>query len=456
MSTSTSTSLVAKKPDLRIELPYKFEARDYQRPLLHALETDGYKRAVVVWHRRAGKDKTFLNHMIPAMVERKGYYVYFFPTNPMGRKVLWDGMDRMGMKFLEHFPEKLIVNVNNTEMKITLRNGSIFQVIGTDRIEQVGINPIGCVFSEFSLQSPLAWDLVRPILAENGGWAIFNFTPRGRNHAHDLLQMAQRNKSWYCEVLTVDDTRAISQEAIQDEVDAGMSPDMVQQEFYCSFNLGAEGSYYGKYMDRAMREGRIGNIDYDQASGVYTFWDLGYADKMAIWFVQFIGKEVHFIDYMEGTGEGLGFYIKAVQDKPYIYMDHFAPHDIKVHELSTGLTRVQRARELGIDFQVVPMLNVEHGIELVRGLLDQCWFDEKKCEMGIRALESYRKMYNEKNQVYNPKPLHDWCSDAADAARYVAVIYRGGLMAFGGNMNPDDVRKLTNQYGPPVGARRDW
>ena len=143
---------------------------------------------------------------------------------------------------------------------------------------------------------------------------------------------------------------------------------------------------------------------------------------------------------------------KLFQDKPYTYLGHFAPHDIKVHELSTGLTRFQRAKDLGIEFDIVPMIAVHDGIELVRGLLDQCWFDEKKCDKGLRAMESYRKLFSEKNQEYNLNPLHDWCSDAADAFRYMAVAYRGGQVV-GGKMQTSDVRRLHRQYGPPVGAR---
>jgi len=451
MSTSTSAELAVAEPrSIRIDLPHKFEPRDYQRPLLHALQTDGFKRALVVWHRRAGKDKTFLNHLIPAMMERRGYYVYFFPTNPMGRKVLWDGMDRTGMPFMDHFPEELVANVNNTEMKITLINGSMFQIIGTDRIEQVGINPIGCVFSEYSLQSLKAWDLVRPILAENDGWAIFNFTPRGRNHAWDLLEMAKKNPSWYCEVQTVDDTKAISPEAIQDEIDAGMSRDMVQQEFWCSFNLGAEGSYYGTYMDRAMHDARINAVPYDRSAGVYTFWDLGIGDQMVIWFAQFVGTKIHLIDYYANTGEGFEFYSHILQDKPYAYIKHYAPHDIKVREMSTGLTRLQRAGNYGIEFEVVPGVGVDDGIELVRGMLDQCWFDEKKCSPGIRALESYRKEFVDKRQVYIDKPLHDWCSHPADAFRYMAVVYRGELTGQSVEMTAERSQELWNKYAAPI------
>ncbi len=452
MSTNTST-LAPRRAErkVRIDLPYKFKARKYQVPLLHALESDGFKRALVVWHRRAGKDKTFLNHLIPQMFERVGYYVYFFPTNPMGRKVLWDGMDRTGMKFMDHFPEQFIANINNTEMKITLKNGSIFQVVGTDRIEQVGFNPVGCVFSEYSLQSPKAWDVVRPILAENDGWAIFNFTPRGRNHAWDLLEMAKHNPKWYCEVKTVDDTKAISDEAIQDEIDAGMSPDMVQQEFYCSFNLGAEGSYYGSLMDETLRAGRITRVNYDRSAGVYTFWDLGIGDQMVIWFAQFVGTEIHLIDYYANTGEGLEFYSHLLQEKPYTYLKHFAPHDIKVRELSTGLTRLQRASELGIEFEVVPNLGLDDGIELVRGMLGQCWFDEDRCGPGIRALESYQKQLNDKRQVYADVPLHNWCSHPADAFRMMAVAYRSELTGqVGPEMTAERSQELYERYARPV------
>ncbi len=152
-------------------------------------------------------------------------------------------------------------NPNSTEMKIRLKNGSLIQVIGTNNIDSVvGTNPIGCVFSEYSVQNPVGWNLIRPILAENGGWAIFNFTPRGANHAKGLYDMASHNSEWFCELLTADDTNAISKEDIQKEREAEMSEDFIQQEFYCSFTLGVEGSYYAKYLEEARDEDRVGNV----------------------------------------------------------------------------------------------------------------------------------------------------------------------------------------------------
>ena len=401
----------------------------------------------------AGKDKTDLNFMTKRAAEQRGYYPYFFPTTAMGRKILWDGMDKSGFKFIDHIPKPLVFGKNNTEMKVTLRNGSIIQVIGTDNIENVGVNPIGCNFSEFSLQNKKAWDLIRPILAENGGWSIFNFTPRGKNHAFDLLKMAQANDKWFAEILTVDDTHAISQEAIQEERDSGMSEDMVQQEFYCSFELGQEGSYYGKYMTQALQDGRICNVPFDPAVQVITVWDLGIGDSTAIWFCQQIGGEIHLIDYYERSGEGLAHYASMLENKRiennWIYQAHYAPHDIEARELNTGLSRKDYARQLGIQFYTLPKISIDAGIEAVRAILPRCWFDERKCAAGIKALENYRKRFDEKHNVYSNIPLHDWASHGADAFRYLAIAIKRFSQS-GSSMTANQAREMYEQYARPV------
>lgn len=220
-----------------IQVPYKFSPRPYQVKLFKALE-EGTKRAVIIWHRRSGKEKTCLNIMVTKMLERVGTYYYFFPEFSQGRKIIWDGIDKDGFRFIDHIPKELIVNKNDQEMKIRLKNGSIFQIIGTDNIDSiVGSNPVGCVFSEYAIQRPQAWEFIRPILAENGGWAIFDYTPRGMNHGWKLYQQAITS-GWFHEVLTVDDTEAISAEALREEY-AQMPEDLFEQEYYCKFVEGA-------------------------------------------------------------------------------------------------------------------------------------------------------------------------------------------------------------------------
>lgn len=417
--------MVAEK---EIKVPLNFTPREYQRPFIQAMK-GGKKRAVCVWHRRAGKDKTFLNFMIPRMFERKGAYYYYFPTQAMGRDILWDGIDKDGFKFIDHFPAELIAKKNDAEMKIELKTGSIFKIRGTDRNEPIGVNPVGVVFSEFSRQNPkTGWDLVRPILAENGGWAVFNFTPRGKNHAHRLYRMAQENPDWFCQKLDVNDTQAIPLSAVEDDRKSGMSEEMIQQEYFCSFDVGQAGSYYGRLMAKLWEDGHMSRCPYEQNAQVYTFWDLGIGDSTAIWFAQFIRQEIHVIDYYENHGESIHHYIKYVKDKPYIYAQHFGPHDLKQRSLQTGQTMLDTAAELGIDFEVLPPYRIEDGIEAVRSVLPLCWFNLDTCRDGIDALENYHSEFNEKRESYSTTPCHDWSSHGADAMRYLAMAYRYELI----------------------------
>jgi len=415
--------------DNKIRLPYNFEPREYQVPLLHALDS-GFKRAVAVWHRRAGKDLVMINYICRCMYERVGAYYYFFPTYRQAKKVIWNGMTRDGFKFTDYFPKELRKRTNEQEMLIEMKNGSIFQLVGTDKIDAVmGANPVGCVFSEWSLQNPTAWDYTRPILAENGGWAVFIYTPRGKNHGHTSLETARAfPKIWHSEVLTVEDTKAIDPDILNQEYDEIVRKDgndsHYQQEYMCNFEVPIQGAYYATQLMLADEEGRITRVPYDENTPVHTAWDLGMDDSMSIWFFQVVNKEIHFIDYYESSGEGINYYIKYLQDKKYIYGRHFAPHDIKVRELGTGKSRYEVAKGLGIDFEIGKNLAIEDGIQAVRNVLSRCWFDKEKTDRGLSALRSYHKEWDEDNQVFKRKPDHDWSSHGADAFRSFGVGYR--------------------------------
>lgn len=219
----------------QILIPNEWNPRPYQRPLWKALN-NGTKRAVAVWHRRAGKDSLSLNWTAKAMLQRVGVYWHMLPLNTQARKVVWDAIDKQGRRIIDQvFPVPLRKSVNASEMKIELWNGSIWQCVGSDNYNNlVGANPVGVVFSEYSLADPEAWDYLRPILAENDGWALFIYTPRGKNHGYKLFNTA-KNAGWFVQKLTVDDTQAIPLEAIENERKAGMSESKIQQEFYCSF-----------------------------------------------------------------------------------------------------------------------------------------------------------------------------------------------------------------------------
>jgi hypothetical protein len=392
---------------------------------------------VAIWHRRAGKDKTLFNLVVKEAVKAPGVYYYFFPTYSQGKKILWDGIDpRTGMKFLDHIPPEIMEKKSDTEMKITLNNRSIIQIVGTDNFDSImGTNPRGCVFSEFSLQDPRAWDYTRPILRENGGWALFVYTPRGKNHGWEMFRMAQAHDDWFTSLLTVRETMREDGSPVITEADIGkdraegMSDELIEQEYYCSFEGYVQGAYYAKQLKTARAEGRITSVPHAAGHEVYTFWDLGVDDSTSIWFTQSIGREFRMIDYYEATGEGLAHYAKVLKERGYTYGDHYMPHDVEVRELSTGVSRKETAENLGIS----PVLVVQRardtqavlaGIEAVRNIMSQCWFDEKKCSRGLSALEGYQAEYDEEKKKLADHPLHNWCSHGADAFRTFAVGYR--------------------------------
>lgn len=399
---------------------------------------------MAVWHRRAGKDKTLVNLVAKKAYERVGCYYYYFPTMRQGRKIVWDGMDKTGYKFINHFPAELIEKRNDQEMKLVFKNGSLFQVVGTDKAEVVGPNPVGCVFSEYSLQNPSAWDFVRPILAENNGWAVFNYTPRGMNHGYKLFNMAQDNPKWFCQLLTVAETGAVSQEAIEDERRSGMADELIQQEFYCSWEYGLEGAYYTKQIAKARKEGRICDLPVLDRP-VFTAWDLGLRDSTGVWFWQEDGPWFNLIDYYENAGEYIAHYAKVLKERGYMYGRHYAPHDAAQERIHARSIATVAKDECGLDFWTLPReSSILTGIEVARSIFPRVRIDKTRCEKGLNALMNYQKEYNEERNCFAEHPLHNWASDGADAFRIFA-------RAVSENRFEDDKKPLEDIELPPIG-----
>lgn len=238
-----------------ITLPNEWEPRDYQKSVLEFLDNGG-KRAVSIWHRRAGKDSCALNYTAKAAHERVGSYWHVFPEQTQARKAIWDGIDRQGRRILDQaFPIEIRKRTLDQEMKIEFKCGSFWQLIGSNNYNSlVGTNPVGVVMSEYALSDPESWEYIRPILRENEGWAWFITTPRGKNHLWKMYEMALRNESWFCEKLSVDKTNMLTEKDIQEERDSGMAESKIQQEYYCSFEEGAAAQLIPQYViDGAVR-----------------------------------------------------------------------------------------------------------------------------------------------------------------------------------------------------------
>lgn len=414
---------------MKIALPYHYDPRPYQVPFWEAAQSK--RRGILVWHRRTGKDKTLWNFTIAKAMERVGTYYYFFPSYAQGKKVLWNGRDKEGFAFRDHIPQNLRLKPDNeTEMQVFLTNGSIIQVVGTDNIDSiVGTNPVGCVYSEYAIQDPRAWEFTRPILRENDGWAWFLFTPRGKNFAYKMLKHNERNPAWFTQILTVEDT---GMKGLMDaEVADGMDPELAAQEYMCSFTGSTTGTYYARQIEQAEKDGRITDVPYNPAIPVETWWDIGLKDATAIWFVQpeWGSGKLRVIDYTEASGESLNYWVSECKNRGYIYDQHIMPHDIKVREFTDGVARIEAAENLGLrPITVAPKLSVQEGVEAVRRMFSRCWFDQNRCKRGLDALTNYRKKplgrhgeEDDQGTTYTGTPVHDWTSHGADAFRTGAV-----------------------------------
>ncbi len=430
----------------------KFEPRPYQAGIIDAVENRGFKRVVAILPRRAGKDLTAFNLCIRQCIRKVCVIYYIFPLYSQGRKVIWDSITNSGERILDYIPKSLIASMNSQEMKIRFTNGSLLQIVGSDNFDALmGTNPQGIVFSEYALQDPRAYQFIRPILAANDGFAVFISTPRGHNHLYELYQIAKHSpEDWYCIKLTLDDTQHIPYREIERERAEGiMSEDLIQQEYYTSFDMGVEGSFYSRYMDKMRIDGRITDVPWEVSKKVSTAWDIGVRDSTTIIFYQKIGDVVRIIDCYENSKHGLEHYVSVINSKPYIYERHIAPHDIQVREWGSGITRLEKARQLGVKFTVADNHSIMDGIEAVRTTLNRVWIDQTACGPLIKALENYRQEYDAKKRVYKTVPLHDIFSHFADAMRYLCVTLP--KTRDGGGSESLDRRYAETMLGPNAG-----
>ena len=367
--------------------------------------------------------------MFQAVFNQVGTYWHIFPNYAQGKKAIWQETDASGRKYLDYFPEELIARKNEKDLTVTFKNGSIYQIVGSDNPDSLrGAGIKGAVFSEYAEQDVRAWETIEPMLLATNGWAIFNFTPKGQNHSYELFKMAKLSKNWHCEIKTAEETGVFTKEQLEqvkeEAIAKGKTLDYFNQEYMCSFTNPIEGAYYSSIIKQLEDKKQITNVPHEPNLPVQTWWDLGVRDSTAIWFTQQIGKEIRVIDYLENSGVGLVEYIREVKNKNYIYESHNAPHDIVVREFTSGRARIDTARELGINFNIVPKLSQSEGIDAVRIILNKCWFDETKCKKGLIALNNYKKEFDIKRNCFYDTPLHDWSSNGADAFRYLAVGYQ--------------------------------
>lgn len=379
--------------------------------------------AIGVAHRRAGKTVACVNDLIARAAscdKTNPRFAYIAPQLNQAKDIAWQYL----MEYTDCFGEAR--QINKSELWVELpNNGARIRIYGADNPDRLrGIYLDGAVLDEFGDMDPTVWtQVIRPALSDRKGWAIFIGTPKGKNTFHKLWTNAQDSGDWFTECLKASETGLLDADELADAARM-MSEDEYAQEYECSFEAAIRGAYYGKEMNAAEADERIVGVPYDPRLPVHTAWDLGVADSTVIWFIQTHGRETRVIDVLKGEGVGLDWYVKRLQERDWLWGNHYLPHDVEVRELGTGKSRREVLAELGVKATVCPNIPVADGIQAVRMLLPTCWFDKTKCAAGIEALRMYRRDYDEKRQEFRVTPFHDWTSHYADAFRYFAVAHK--------------------------------
>lgn len=396
------------------------------------------KNVCAVIHRRAGKDIFSLQAWLLRGLRRIGTHVYLFPLHKQARSVIWQGLDFDGRPFMDAIPDALVAKKNEARMEIDLFNGSKLVLAGSNNYDGLmGSNPVTIIYSEFSLHNPLARQYLNPIIVQNKGKEILQYTPRGMNHGFDVYQQVKDLPDYHVEHLTVEQTfkhdgvtPIISKADIQRAKDLGMSEELIRQEFYVDFEVGNLGAYFTREIGDMEREGRVMLLKPDPSLPLHSIWDLGGTDATAGFLFQVVGKYIHLLYMLHDTGKGLKYYLEEADKVRQSFMcnwgNHFMPHDVaqKHQGWEMAESRLMLARKHGWQIQQVPKVNLEDGIESMRYLFPRVRIDKLNCALGLRALREYQREWDDVKGRFDPKPLDNWAVHIADAFRYLAVQYK--------------------------------
>jgi len=320
---------------------------------------------------------------------------------------------------------------------VELKNGSIYRLVGSDKMEVVGAGPAGVLFSEYSLAKPKTWDLVRPMLRERDGWAWFNFTPRGKNHAWQLYEMARKDPTWFCDLQTLYDTRAYDPEqTIAEERASGMPEDLINQEYLCDFNAANVGSFWGAAVAQLEKRGGLCAFTPSGVDDVFTVFDLGKTDDTAIWWFRPHAGGFDVLDHYASHGEEVSHYFAVLDERAerhgWRYRRFWLPHDARAKTLAARTSvQDQFMSKYPGRVSIVPDMLVRDGIDAGRALLlapgtrihARCSevSGPKDCD-GVEALRAYHREWDDEGKCFRQRPVHDWSSHTADGWRYMAVV----------------------------------
>lgn len=443
----------------KIEIPYK--PRRWQKEAEEILN----KFTVLVMHRRAGKTVFDVNMMIKKLLEckkSKPQGAYIAPTREQAKKIAWNS-DSGFKTFLHKFGD--YVSYNEAELRIDLPNGGKIYLLGSENAD----SPRGMYFDFVVLDEyqdmPTDYldKVIAPTLMDRQGECIITGTPKGKNRLFEAYQMAQSDKypDWSGFLKTVEDTELLNKQALQAAKQRG--EEAFEQEYMCSFEAAIKGAFFGKQVEKLIRQKRVVDKEYDPAYPVVAGMDIGF-DGTAIWYLQKIGEQLVVIDFDYMEDKDIPQIANVMMGKEYIYGYIILPHDgVKRSINDKRKTATGQFKKLGFKVKVAEKLSLLNAIGAGRNLLDRIQITkrcrEKNFKFGkgqstpLDALSLYRAEYDETEGVQRTSEKHDRASHVGSGFRTLAVGLKDGRYL--DNFTVDNVqsfrkKKIVNK------ARSKW
>lgn len=415
-----------------LQIPaHRLPLRDYQKEIVQAINDPKIDELLLVIARRGGKTTTtFSEGIVPDIVREVQTAVAVYPTAKMGFRNFWNNIENDGFKTIEHIPKELILRQSNGEddMRIELINGSMFMAVGATNVEALrGANGKIYWFDEFADTPIEGVNVVAPITEANGGKRIYTGTPKidGINgetmrRMHEAFKKDKTGTKYTCYIDATHYMTPKQLEKVREGYIIRNGNDFkFRQEMLLDWGQSSSGSYYGHILSQKKENGTIGIHPHNIAYPVYTSWDLGRADNMAVIFWQFIDGKVYIIDSYEVVGASMKEMIPYIKSKPYNYGWHFLAWDAVVHSGNDNVRRIDYMQQNGItNVSSLRKEGISIGIDRVIDNLPQAFINEPTCSELIRKLNLYKRKFNPLTGDY-VGPEHNSASHYADAIRYV-------------------------------------
>lgn len=384
-------------------------------------EIDKKKYSVLVIARRSGKTILAVIYLIYRALKKPNRdYAYMWPYTNQVKEIAWEYLK----KFASQIPW---TEVNNTELRVKFSNWSRIRLFWADNPDSLrGLNISGAILDEYSqINTKLFDEILFPMINFfEDGFAIFVWTPMWFDAFHDVYKKAKKNNKRYAVLKDVYQAKVLSEDKIEEAIEI-MDPIKFQQEMMCNFNVAIQGSYYWKYIAELREEGRLVPDLYSPELPVFTYWDIGMDDATTILFTQYHNWEVRVVDYLEDRQRGLDYYVEMLRNKWYSYHTHTLPHDWKVKEWWTWMTRFEQFQTLIWNelWEVIvgKRFPVEDWIQAVRKMLPYTIVDES-LDLHLSRLSQYEANFDPKKWIFW-KPKHDEFSHIADSFRYCAMEF---------------------------------